>query len=158
MLKLHDKKKGDGMHVILRTMGVRTGQKHQLGHVSKRWCIVETDVIFYTLPLGTYHLCSAMWNIYGKILRRRGYIHSATQARALPATTIFASKNSKCLHFVGWTIFLQARHGPFPCSSWKDHVLSPFRLPRSLSGPGYSKQSVPAGGECQQGKVCFFGI
>ena len=48
MLKLHDKRKGDGMQLTMRTMGVRTGQKHQLGHVSKRWCIVETDVIFYT--------------------------------------------------------------------------------------------------------------
>ena len=36
MLKLHDKKKGDGMHVILRTMGVRTGQKHQLGHAGRK--------------------------------------------------------------------------------------------------------------------------
>ncbi len=26
------------------------------GSVSKRWCIVETDVIFYTLPLETYHV------------------------------------------------------------------------------------------------------
>ena len=63
MPKIHNKKKGDGIYVTVRSKGVRRGHKHQLAHVSKKWCIVETDVIFYTSPLGTYHLCSEIWNI-----------------------------------------------------------------------------------------------
>ena len=82
MPKIHNKKKGDGIYVTVRSKGVRRGHKHQLAHVSKKWCIVETDVIFYTSPLGTYHVCSEIWNIYEKMLRRRGDVRSGAQACA----------------------------------------------------------------------------
>ena len=84
MLKLHDKRKEAVCISLCAPWGCALARRISWGSVSKRWCIVETYVIFYTLPLGTYHVCSTMWSIYRKMLRRRGDIHSATQAHAHP--------------------------------------------------------------------------
>ena len=75
MPKIHNKKKGDGIYVTVRSKGVRRGHKHQLAHVSKKWCIVETDVIFLYL---------ATWNVPRMFRNMKHLWKNVTQERRYP--------------------------------------------------------------------------
>ena len=75
MPKFHNKKKGDGIYVTVRSKGVRRGHKHQLAHVSKKWCIVETDVIFLYL---------ATWNVPRMFRNMKHLWKNVTQERRYP--------------------------------------------------------------------------
>ena len=110
MPKIHNKKKGDGIYVTVRSKGVRSGHKHQLAHVLKKWCIVETYLIFYTLPHETYHVCSKIWNIYEKMLRRRGDLRSGAQALAHTGLHFVLGCQNRWDDFLSWDDFLFIRN------------------------------------------------
>ena len=97
----------------MRSKGVRSGHKHQLAHVLKKWCIVETYLIFYTLPHETYHVCSKIWNIYEKMLRRRGDLRSGAQALAHTGLHFVLGCQNRWDDFLSWDDFLFIRNSEF---------------------------------------------
>ena len=59
---------------------VRPANKHQLPHMSETWCVMKTQITFYTSLLGKCPISSELWNIYADMFSKRRDIRSGTQA------------------------------------------------------------------------------
>ena len=141
------------MHITLRTMRVRTGQKHQLGQCVEK--VVYSGDICHFLYLTTRNIPRMFHNVkhlQKNVTQERRYPQRDTGPRTprLPfciahgaarfkmSVDVKSSEPRRCLLL--WSSTLE--------------LLSQLRLPRGLPGPGDSKQSVCIGGNCQQVKVC----